>query len=763
MLDFNQAAPPLAPHAPDTDRREIRAALLARLEDVLRAMFPAGTVRGGRFHVGDIRGTPGDSLEVVLEGEKAGLWHDRAEGLGGDIFDAIAGRYGLDVQRDFAGVLEQAVDLLGRIPLPTQQPKRRNALAVDDLGPPTAQWQYRSADGKLLAVVYRYEPSGRGKEFRPWDVARRRHAPPSPRPLYNLPGIAKADTVVLAEGEKCADALIAVGACGTTAMHGANAPVDKTDWAPLAGKHLLAWPDKDRPGWDHAVTACEAALAAGALSAHVLLPPEDRPEGWDAADALAEGFDVQGFLASGPRMKVERAVEELDPQWLLAGVDWQTEDGLATAFTQRYGGDWRYCAGWGRWLQWDGQRWSTDHVLHVLHLSRGICRAASRLADTPRLRARLASASCTSSVEKLARSDPRHATTTDEWDRDIWLLNTPGGVVDLRDGSLRAHARDDRMTKIATAQPRGSCPTWLSFLDAATAGDTELQAYLARMVGYCLTGSTQEHALFFLYGTGGNGKSVFINTVASILGDYATHAPMDTFMEARGDRHPTDMAGLRGARLVCSVETEQGRRWAESRIKALTGGDPVSARFMRQDFFQFVPQFKLIVAGNHKPAIRNVDEAMKRRLHLVPFTVTIAPENRDRQLAQKLLAERDGILAWAVRGCLEWLQHGLMPPQSVVDATEEYFDSEDATGRWIAERCVRHANAKALTIELYADFKEWAELNGEFVGSQRRFADALIARRFERWRNSVGARGFVGLGLKAPTALPKQHLPYKDD
>jgi P4 family phage/plasmid primase-like protien len=179
------------------------------------------------------------------------------------------------------------------------------------------------------------------------------------------------------------------------------------------------------------------------------------------------------------------------------------------------------------------------------------------------------------------------------------------------------------------------------------------------------TGVTSEHALFFLYGTGANGKSVFVNTVAAILGAYATNAPMDTFMAVHGERHPTDMAGLRGARLVTSIETEQGRRWAESRLKALTGGDKISARFMRQDFFEFIPQFKLVVAGNHKPSIRTIDEAMRRRLHLVPFTVTIPSKRRDRTLPERLLAERDGILAWAVQGCLEWQRIGLQPPPAV--------------------------------------------------------------------------------------------------
>jgi putative DNA primase/helicase len=296
-----------------------------------------------------------------------------------------------------------------------------------------------------------------------------------------------------------------------------------------------------------------------------------------------------------------------------------------------------------------------------------------------------------------------------------------------------------------------------------TGGDAELMVYLQRMVGYCLTGVTSEHALFFLYGTGANGKSVFVNVIATILGDYAANAPMDTFMETRSDRHPTDLAGLRGARFVASIETEQGRRWNESKIKTITGGDKVSARFMRQDFFDYTPHFKLVIAGNHKPSIRNVDEAMKRRLHLIPFTVTIPPERRDGKLTEKLLQERDGILAWALEGCLLWQQSGLKQPQSVMDATEEYFEAEDAMGRWIEDRCVLHGNAKALTFELFNDWKQWAETNGEFLGSMRRFSDALLTRRFEKWRNGSGMRGFVGIGLKEPTNLPRPSYPYNDN
>ncbi len=202
---------------------------------------------------------------------------------------------------------------------------------------------------------------------------------------------------------------------------------------------------------------------------------------------------------------------------------------------------------------------------------------------------------------KLARSAPCHATVTEDWGRNPWLLNTPGGVVDLKTGQVSDHDRQEMMTRITTAAPEGECPLWLRFLNDVTDGDQALVDYLQKVVGYCLTGVTSEHALFFLHGGGANGKSVFIHVLMSILGNYAVNASVETFMESRHEKHPTDLASLQGARFVSSVETEQGKRWNESKLKTLTGGDKVSARFMRQDFFEYSPQFKLVIAGNHKP------------------------------------------------------------------------------------------------------------------------------------------------------------------
>ncbi|MCZ2174223.1 MAG: phage/plasmid primase, P4 family [Burkholderiales bacterium] len=763
MLDFNDTQKPVEPRRilDDSEREELRAGLIAGLSSVLATLFPAGKRRRGKFLIGDVLGSPGDSLEVVLDGEKAGLWTDRATGDGGDIYALIAAHLGIDVLNDFPRVLDAAADLLGRSRSAPVRKTNKKDVPVDELGPATAKWDYLDAAGHLIAVVYRYDPPGQKKQFRPWDAKRRKMAPPDPRPLYNQPGMSSAAQVVLVEGEKCAQTLIDAGIVATTAMHGANAPVDKTDWSPLSGKAVLIWPDRDKPGWEYATQAAQAILSAGAKSCHILYPPEEAAEGWDVADAIAEGFDVATFLTHGPRLQMHDVADDVDPVVSSDESVWGTEDALALSFTRRYHRDWRYVAAWGRWLVWDGQRWRTEDTLAATDLIRSVCRQTAVRADNPKVAAKLASASTVGGVERLARADRRHAATTDEWDADPWLLNTPGGVVDLKTGRKRANDRADRMTKITTATPGGDCPQWMAFLSDIAGGDVDLQVYLQRMVGYCLTGVTSAHALFFLYGTGANGKSVFANVISTILGDYAATASMDTFVETRGDRHPTDLAGLRGARFVTAIETEQGRRLNESKVKAITGGDKISARFMRQDFFEYTPQFKPVIVGNHKPAIRNIDEAMKRRMHMIPFTVTIPPERRDGRLTEKLLAERDGILVWAVAGCLSWQREGLRPPASVVSATEEYFEAEDALGRWLDERCVREPNAKSLTAELFTDWKQWAETSGEFIGSQRRFSDLLITRGLEKWRNSVGVRGFRGVGLKHPPT--PAYTPYADN
>jgi len=298
--------------------------------------------------------------------------------------------------------------------------------------------------------------------------------------------------------------------------------------------------------------------------------------------------------------------------------------------------------------------------------------------------------------------------------------------------------------------PGGDCPQWKRFLFRITNQNPELESYLQRVAGYCATGSTRAQALFFGHGTGANGKGVFINTTAGVLGPYATGVPIETLMASRNssERHPTDLAGLRGARMVSTAEVEKGGRWAESKIKQLTGGDPITARFMRGNFFTFIPQFKLVIAGNHRPALRSVDEAIRRRFHLVPFTVTIPASERDPDLCEKLKSEYPGILAWIIQGCLAWQREGLNPPACVREATQEYFTEEDAQGSWISECCVLGAQYMTLSTELYLSWKTRAEARGEFIGSQKSFSQSLESREGISKRYTRRGAMFLGIRLR---------------
>ena len=311
MLDYNDAAPQHNWDSVDLSgqRDDIRRRLVENLRPLLIWVFPQGTFHGRKFHVGNLQGDAGDSLEIELEGDKAGVGYDHATGESGDVFDFIAEHEGLDARRDFRQVLIAAERWLSgeglalTAPIPTNL-KDRDAANDDDLGPHTAKWDYRSADGRLLACMYRFDPPS-GKTFRARDIVRGVKAMPPVRPLYNLPGIAQSNQVILVEGEKCAQALIDQGLCATTLMGGANTPIKKTDLTPLAGKQVLVWPDKDQAGRDYAEHIARAVLEAGARSCDILAPPADKPDKWDAADAIAEGFDWRTWLQQGQHRPVD--------------------------------------------------------------------------------------------------------------------------------------------------------------------------------------------------------------------------------------------------------------------------------------------------------------------------------------------------------------------------------------------------------------------------------------------------------------------------
>jgi putative DNA primase/helicase len=438
---------------------------------------------------------------------------------------------------------------------------------------------------------------------------------------------------------------------------------------------------------------------------------------------------------------------ERDAEMGVDGAGDLSENALAQRFADQHCEGVLFAAKEGRWREWDGTRWCSDEKLHMMTLARAFCRQEAREGDVaPVLRRQLQSAKTIANVLQLAKSDPRIVTGPEHFDQDLWLLNTPGGTVDLKTGEMREHRREDYLTKRTAVTPGGDCPRWRAFIDQITGGDQELAGFIQRALGYGLTGSTREQCLFFLYGHGANGESVLLNTISGLIEEYHRTAPISTFVESHSEQHPTELASLRGPRFVTAIETAEGRRWNEAKLKALTGGDPISARFMRGDFFEFRPQFKLLIAGNHRPSLRTVDEAIRRRIHLVPFTVTIPPQERDPNLAESLKAEWPGILQWMIEGCLAWQRDGLNPPTAVREATQEYLAAEDALALWLDVCCVVDPNAKEGSAALFKSWMAWASLAKEHLGTQKAFSEKL-AVKFEKRKTEKGMY-FIGLKVR---------------
>jgi putative DNA primase/helicase len=481
--------------------------------------------------------------------------------------------------------------------------------------------------------------------------------------------------------------------------------------------------------------------------------PADRDARWAARRAAVDRCvqDIYGreakALDEGRSLARQVKRDEGD------GTGPVTEDSVAAAFVERHRDSLRFCHHAGTWYRWTGAVWQREETRLAFDWARNLARQCAASAGEGKAITAAGKAAFASGVERFVQADRAFAVTSAAWDRDPWLLGTPEGTVDLRTGEVRPARQEDLISRstAVTPAPQAQCPTWLAFLLQACAGDQDLIGFLQRWFGYCLTGVTQEHALLFVYGPGGNGKGVLLVTMAGILGAYATNAAMDTFTASQGDRHPTDLAMLHGARMVMTTETEEGRAWAEARIKALTGGDPVTARYMRQDFFTFTPAFKLTISGNHKPALRNVDDAARRRFNVVPFLHK--PSRPDPTLADKLRAEWPGILRWMIEGCLAWQQDGLQRPEAVLDATAEYFAEQDVLAQWVEECCDQSPDWGDANTVLFTSWRSYAVSRAEDPRSAKWFATMLERQGFMRAKDcrQFRGRGFLGIRVKPDT------------
>jgi putative DNA primase/helicase len=430
-------------------------------------------------------------------------------------------------------------------------------------------------------------------------------------------------------------------------------------------------------------------------------------------------------------------------------TDCLTEDSVALAFRDRYAGELVYDHEAGAWYRWDSAYWKKEKTGVAFDWARALARELSQ-GEGKKTRSTLNRTGFARGVEKFCQCDRAFATTSEQWDLDHYLLGTPDGTVDLTTGLTKTADPNDKITRITTVAPadHADCPMWLKFLRETTGSDMELIRFMQQFAGYCLTGSVKEHALFFGYGPGGNGKGTFVNTIVGIMGMYATTAPMDTFTASYTDKHPTELAMLRGARMVTASETEEGRSWAENRIKQITGGDPITARFMRQDFFTFSPTFKLMLIGNYKPNLRNVDEAARRRFNIVPFTRT--PAVKDLDLGHKLEQEWPTILRWMIDGCLDWRERSLVRPKSVRDATANYFASQDTFGQFLLDECVTGEKESATAKALFTRWTEFLTNIGEKPRSQKAFGQSLERLGFERGKDAQDNRIWRGISLKKP-------------
>ncbi len=442
-----------------------------------------------------------------------------------------------------------------------------------------------------------------------------------------------------------------------------------------------------------------------------------------------------------------------------------TDLGNAERFVAQHGGNVRYCWPWNKWLVFGGKRWIPDDFGAVLQLAkqtvRGMYGEAAAANDSDRRKA-LAQHAMRSEAQgkifamlELAKSEL--PVMPDELDGNPYLLNCENGTLDLRSCELREHCREDYITKLVPVSydPGAWAPLWEATLERVLPSH-ELREFFKRLCGYALTGDTSEHVLPILYGTGANGKSTVLNALLAVVGDYGMQAAPDLLIAKKGS-HPTELADLFGMRLVASIEVEEGRRLAESLVKQLTGGDRVKARRMRQDFWEFESTHTVFMAVNHKPEVRGVDNAIWRRLRLIPFIETIPPAEQDKKLPEKLRGEHPGILTWAVQGCREWQGEGLQAPDEVRKATGEYRSEMDVIGAFLKDCCETGSGLRVGVTELYKEYEQWCEAGGERSETRRKFNARLKERgRFtDRRSGPNGSTEWRGLQL-----LKKQNTPF---
>jgi putative DNA primase/helicase len=446
----------------------------------------------------------------------------------------------------------------------------------------------------------------------------------------------------------------------------------------------------------------------------------------------------------------------------------RTDAGNGEYFARLYGDRLRYDHRRGRWLLWNGHWWRDDETRSVRRLAKEAARArygrATAIADLRDREVEARFAIGSENRQRLdamlaaAQTEPPLVDPGDAWDADPWLLGVGNGVVDLRTGTLRAGSPDDRITRHTDiAYERDArCPRWLRFLDEVFADDEELIGFVGRAIGYSLTGDTSEQCVFTCYGTGSNGKSVLLSIVRAIAGTYAANTPFSTFEARSRAAIPNDLAALAGARLVTASETAEDARLNESRLKALTGGDPITARFLNREFFTYRPVAKFWLAVNHKPRVIDDSYGFWRRVRLIPFARQFGAD-ADPRLVEALARELPGILAWAVERALAWQDRGLLPPAAVATATAVYRAESDPLADFVEASCVVADGCAVGATAAYKAYRTWAIASG--LGEREILSSTSFGTRMKgrfAWGHRKTGNVYFGLGLAADVSAPAE-------
>ena len=580
----------------------------------------------------------------------------------------------------------------------------------------------------------------------------------------------KEKTVVLVEGEKCMEeAAKAFPQYAWTTWHGGAGVMKKVDLSSLAGCDVIIWPDNDAPGFecaDHFLSH----LAGAPNTLRRVDIPDQKPKGWDVADAIAEGFPVLELLEAS--VIIDNGYNAIDVDSIAQPREASrrpfTDLGNAERFADMWGHIIRYNVDKNKWLVWHEGKWKDKDQTIITPMVKHTIRSMSELgANEAVFWARKSESSkAIGSMLSLVQRERGIPVGEVMLDQDPYLLNCPNGVVDLRNGKLMEPDPTWLCTKSTTAKYNieASCPKFLKFLDETFQEDPGVLNFVQRWIGYSITGDVSAQTFAIFHGMGANGKSTLVEVIQKIVGDYVRTAPPDTFVQKQAGGIPNDIAALRGARMVLTTETEANARLAEARVKSMTGGDRVSARYMRGEYFEFTPTWKITISTNHRPRISGGDYGIWRRIVLVPFNNVVTPEYQNPRLQEELLCESEGILRWAVQGATMWYQDhggrmGLQVPEAVYAETQEYREDEDILGRFIALGCLSKeqidAGLRNKTLGstmvpsgvVYNAFKDWAESQGEQYMAkmtQTAFGRMMRERGYQPERNSKG-RFYIGV------------------